>query len=431
MMTKLMSDAVICVSTLVIHKNPEYNNFFKEKGIKVLVLDSAGEIAYKLKEGYTDFYGVEELFLFNNVLEIFTKVDEWRKEFNIIGVINFKEAFVEEANLIKKMTNCLGPGDLASTICSNKNLQRQFLKSFSPQSFKIKLSNYVKGVTDYSFPVVIKPIKGSSSENVILVKGKEDFTLIPPEIINCDVLIEEYIIGREFSVESLIFDGEIIFVGVTEKITTEGEGNYFAELGHTVPAVNISSEERDSLLYANKEILRILEFEYGIAHAEYKITPDGNIKLMEVACRPPGDGIVDLYSRSYRINFPEMILKCLLGDRSIISDVQEVRRWVYSRQRYFEHPFGILEDIETSLSKVWFYEVDLDMYNRYCKMKFEEPYIYIYRQKGDELSNIKNSYDRSASIIYSCNDYGKLSNEFTVLTNDINYKIRDIEDEKK
>ncbi|WP_312497697.1 ATP-grasp domain-containing protein [Enterococcus sp.] len=404
-------DAIICISGIVLHKNPEYINFFKKRGIKILVLDTPSYILSKIYKGYNEaenhFSYIEECFIFENKYDSFNKCIEWGNLYNIVAVINFKDDFVKEADIIKNLVKCVGPGTLSSVICSNKYLQRSMLTEFSPASQRVVLSEYIEIINDSHFPFVVKPIVGSSSKNVFLIRNEKDLSKIPRTMVSTEVLIEEYVEGDEFSCESIVFNGEIIFNGITGKITNENETNFFAEVGHTVPAQNISENNKRQLLNVNKAIVEKIEFEYGIAHAEYKIDSKGKVKLMEIACRPPGDAIIDLYSRSYSVDFPSMILKCLSRDYSIVNDLKNLSAKYVSHQRYLSHPMGILKTINTSLKQVWFYEIDREMYKNYefSKLSICEPYLYVYRQRGDILTNIRNSYDRSAAIVFTCQRY--------------------------
>jgi hypothetical protein len=49
------------------------------------------------------------------------------------------------------------------------------------------------------------------------------------------VLVEERVEGQEYSVESLVCRGEVVFASATRKQTNETRRRTFVELSHTVP----------------------------------------------------------------------------------------------------------------------------------------------------------------------------------------------------
>ena len=81
------------------------------------------------------------------------------------------------------------------------------------------------------------------------------------------LLLEQKVVGREVSVESLIQDGKVVFIGITEKATNESDGRFFVEMAHTFPCGNLSSQEVTAIRATNARVLDRLSFENGIAHA--------------------------------------------------------------------------------------------------------------------------------------------------------------------
>ena len=100
--------------------------------------------------------------------------------------------------------------------------------------------------------------------------------------------VDRYVPGTEYSVEAVTWaPGKTEIVSVTEKHLSRPP--YFAEVGHVSPAV-LSDEDRAQLERATLRVLDGLGMEAGVAHAEFRMTPDGPA-LMEVAGRPAGDQI--------------------------------------------------------------------------------------------------------------------------------------------
>jgi hypothetical protein len=119
----------------------------------------------------------------------------------------------------------------------------------------------------------------------------------PPEEA---LLLEACVHGRKFSVETVVQRGKIVFENITQKRTNETESRFFVEMAHTIPAINLTEEEEQLLLAANRAIINRaiiahLDFQDGIAHGEYRVTASQQVYMMEIAARNPGDAILQLY----------------------------------------------------------------------------------------------------------------------------------------
>jgi biotin carboxylase len=152
------------------------------------------------------------------------------------------------------------------------------------------------------------------------------------------ILVEELVVGPEFSVEALVHRGELVWSGVTAKITNEDSGPYFTEIGHTSPA-NVPLPDSDALIAANAAVLKALRFDSGITHAEFRLR-DGQPVLMEIAARLPGDAITMLWHLATGRPLEPAIVDLALGVRPDYP--APMRRAV---QRFVEHRPGRLADV--------------------------------------------------------------------------------------
>ena len=263
-------------------------------------------------------------------------------------------------------------------------------------------------IDGFSFPIVCKPTGRSSSSGVVLIKDETQLLDILNNYSEDETLLfEEHIKGKEFSVEALISNGDVVFSGITEKTTNEVKGDFFVEMGHLVPAANISNEHQEKLIEINTQIVELLNFENGISHAEYKIDIDGRIKLMEIAARPPGDAITDLYSISLEYPFESLLL-----DIYSKSSIPMVNHKKYAKQVYIDHPYGTLEGIKTSeIPVMWMYEFHNHNYQDFLRMRerINVHSLIMYLVKDDILSEIKSSYDRSGAFIISSKIFEELN----------------------
>lgn len=115
-------------------------------------------------------------------------------------------------------------------------------------------------------------------------------------------LIEQFITGKVFHVDSVVNDGKIVAVGVSEygtpPFTVSHQGGVF-----TTFTVDYKSKERKTLEKLNKQLLKGFEFERGVAHAEFlQSAATGEFFLLEVACRVGGAYIANVTEQAAGFN---------------------------------------------------------------------------------------------------------------------------------
>ena len=115
-------------------------------------------------------------------------------------------------------------------------------------------------------------------------------------------LIERFIEGNVYHVDSVLNDGKVIAAGVSEYGTTPFKvvhgGGVF-----TTSIMDYKSKDRKELEKLNKMLLLALRHEQGVAHAEFlKSEEDGKFYLVEVACRVGGAYIANVLENACGFN---------------------------------------------------------------------------------------------------------------------------------
>ena len=107
-------------------------------------------------------------------------------------------------------------------------------------------------------------------------------------------LIEKFIEGNVFHVDSVVADGKVVACGIsrygTPPMSVTHDGGVF-----TSSIVPYKSKERRELERANKKLLKGFDYERGVAHAEFlQSAADGKFYLLEVAARVGGAYIANV-----------------------------------------------------------------------------------------------------------------------------------------
>ena len=168
---------------------------------------------------------------------------------------------------------------------------------------------------DLPYPVIVKPTDRSGSLGVAKVEREEDLLMAIETALDCsfkrEAVIEEYIEGREISVEFISYKGVHYPLQITDKVTTGAP--HFVELEHHQPA-DLTKEKYVEIYDLTRRALNALGVTNGASHSEYKITADGKVYVMEIGARMGGDFIgSDLVQLSTGYDFMKGVIDVALG----------------------------------------------------------------------------------------------------------------------
>ncbi|MFJ3305637.1 ATP-grasp domain-containing protein [Streptomyces sp. NPDC086549] len=153
----------------------------------------------------------------------------------------------------------------------------------------------------FGYPCVVKPMTESASIGVTLCRTPAEVLAAYRDISSRPTdfrgqprrpgaLVEEYLIGYEVSVESVLVDGERRVLGVTDKAL--GPHPAFVEMGDTFPSM-LSAPVRKQCADLACQALEAVGHDFGAAHVEVKVTADGP-RIVEVNGRMAGAEITQL-----------------------------------------------------------------------------------------------------------------------------------------
>lgn len=201
--------------------------------------------------------------------------------------------------------------------CTNKHMMRLALSQGGDPSPK---SILVDRHTDLfklrlSYPIIVKPTDRSGSRGICKLSDgsnlKQAVDHALEESFEKKAVIEEYVEGKEYSVEYISFCGNHHYLAVTEKFTT-GEP-HFIETGHMEPA-RLNEGMIDKIKKIVEHALDSLHITSGASHTEIKIDKLGRITIIEIGARMGGDCIgSDLVRYSTGIDFVRAVIQVALG----------------------------------------------------------------------------------------------------------------------
>lgn len=240
------------------------------------------------------------------------------KEIKPDGILSIaSDLAVTTVNYVAQQLNLTGNGTESALLSTNKYLMRKTFEKNGDPSPRYCLSDTLTEsmINTFHLPLIVKPIDRSGSRGVTKIA---DWTNIYHAIkaaqqqsFSGQAIIEEYISGKEYSVEYISWEGQHTFLALTQKYTT-GEPHYI-ETRHTQPA-NVSAHILRRIQEVIEHALNSLLIKNGASHSEVMVTPDGSIKIVEIGARMGGDCIgSDLVQISTGYDFINMVIDVACG----------------------------------------------------------------------------------------------------------------------
>lgn len=233
------------------------------------------------------------------------------------GVMNsYLKSGIDTAAYIISEMNLLGIDSIIAQLIRDKyTLRKALWENGIIESDKVYLFNHIeelKGSLDsIYFPVLVKPYGNGVTKIAHNIKELNIlFKEAYEESKTHQVIMEEYIEGREFSVEVFVYQGDIQIYGIMEKLKDFNPG--YIEIGFKSLAKLPGFQAAYDLIF---RVIRVLGIEFGSVNIEIIQTPD--MKYHIVNMNPGVGGSVissHIIPKVLRYDYIDNVIRAVVGD---------------------------------------------------------------------------------------------------------------------
>lgn len=181
-----------------------------------------------------------------------------------------------------------GTDYVSSAICMDKGITKDILSSYGiPTPAGIRLKKGEKQTGQVPFPCIVKACCGGSSVGVVIAEKEEDYGKALEEAFRYDeeVIIEQYIKGREFSVG--VMDGKAL--PIIEIAPLQGFYDYKNkyQAGSTIETcpAELSEEKTKEMQRYAEEAFRVLRLK-NYARMDFMMSSSGDLYCLEANTLP-------------------------------------------------------------------------------------------------------------------------------------------------
>jgi hypothetical protein len=266
---------------------------------------------------------------------------------NIDGICSFDEYSIVCANEV--CAHFGFPGIPPETVSKIKHKQRLRIESknagiYVPRSRMLPIEPFLRGdyynelTTEWTFPVVLKPVAGASSTFVRKINSYDELSINiqeynlesirtgasqhwnvgsnnnnnehgpTPTETEAPFMIEEFLYGQEVDIDLVVERGVIKFIGVADNFPSAGNPNLFMESGGCQPS-QLPLTAQDELIKMTQLLVSHFGTDLsGVFHFEAKYTPNGPSPI-EMNLRLGGCEVLTFILAVYGVNLGLQQLK--------------------------------------------------------------------------------------------------------------------------
>lgn len=327
-------------------------------------------------EGIADYFYPISILEKEEILQVCQKV-------NIDGITSIaSDIAMPTVNYIAHEMGLIGNSLETALISTDKFEMRKALSHGDLPCPKFRFYIQPNFIDDgqFTFPVIVKPTNRSGSKGVTKVNSPNEVNKALKKALDISLanraIVEEFIEGREFSVEMISHKGKHYPLAITDKVTTGSP--YFVETEHHQPA-DISNEIRENINQCVATALNVLMIENGASHSEVFLLDNGAIKIVEIAGRMGGD-------------FIGSHLVMLSTDYDFVKGTIEVALGEFNPPKVRQNKYAGVYFVQLSAGKI------KSIHNKKNDYKYVIEAIEILKE-GDTIDEIVDSSSKRAGII--------------------------------
>ena len=300
-----------------------------------------GEAAEKL--GMTPIFFSKQMFqletsytiIYKDITTEYEAVKRFITE-NIVDVgalISLDDRSVIEVNMLSNELGIYLNDEESIVLNRDKSAMKLLWGRVGISTSKAKILNKIQDVdvAPLSYPLIIKPAMGFASSGVVKIKSDKELDEYI-KLLNVansmyydkshmrekSIIIEEFIDGDEYAVDSLWKDGRAIAHFISSKDNPQGplfkDHMYIAD-------PNIEDYVKEELIATAINVGEASNYRTGATHIEMRINTNGCF-VIESACRPGGGGeLYKIFTEACNIDVFELFLSLYVDNKKELESI--------------------------------------------------------------------------------------------------------------
>ena len=247
---------------------------------------------------------------------------KYAQEMRIDGVITSATDYgVLTASYISEEMGLPGLHYSVAEMIKNKYYTRKLLAKYQDkkkhQFFQLSTIYDLHALySSIHFPVMVKPCDGSGSKGISRAENigelEKSFFEALKHSLSQNVIIETFINGIEYGVESFVLNDNIFILGIMKKKMTDQP--VYAELGHCIPS-GLSEETEHMIEKQVIQAIKTLGINFGAVNMDILLTKSNQVFIADIGARMGGNLIGShIIPEATGIDYMANIIRAAVGD---------------------------------------------------------------------------------------------------------------------
>lgn len=233
------------------------------------------------------------------------------------AAITCNDMGLESVGRCNDVLHLQGISEAVAKCAANKLFMKEKLVNAGVRTAKFKLIHNLeelqKATDELTFPVIVKATDLQGSRGICIVRSAEKLQPAYEEVMSLThkdfCIVEEFIEGTEFGAQAFVYKGEVLFV------LPHGDETIMCKtavpVGHYIPYTMSDSLAADVDLQARKAI-SALGLDNCAVNIDF-ISRGDQAYIIELTGRGGANGLTDITSEHFGINYYKMIVTTALG----------------------------------------------------------------------------------------------------------------------
>lgn len=306
------------------------------------------------------------------------------------GVYPFSDHAIRPAAMLTATLGLVGlQGEVAENFLDKSRMRELWSKSglSQPQFVVVQnLQGALRAAKEIGYPVIVKPASsGGGGRGVFRVDSEQDLAEYYPQAVEQNrysdrILVEEFIVGIESSLELIVVDGRATLLAISTKAKAESKSQVATEI---VYPGELSDVVIGRIRWLCTDAAQALGLVSGVAHFEVITTPDGIPYLVEVGGRAGGGHTFHpIVSHVSGINYPELLARLYLRRDDEVRTT--LSRGVGSQGAVYSFP---VTNLSGTIKSIGFTETGVGTM------------VELWKKPGDMIAGMNSSMDRLGCVV--------------------------------
>lgn len=249
-----------------------------------------------LKPYLTDYLAVPRIMDEDDVMD---RVTAWLRGRSVDRVVSNWEPLVILAARLRERFGMPGMSVDAVRGFRDKQLMKERVAAAGlrvPRSARVRTATEAWAAAErIGYPLVLKPIAGAGSADTYRCDSAKELeaALARTQRVT-EASVEEYVMGEEFTFDTVCVDGAPAFENVAQYLPKPIEARSEEWISPVIITVrDLKQPKMQKGIELGRNVLKALGMGDGFTHMEWFLTPKGEAVFGEIGCRPGGARLVD------------------------------------------------------------------------------------------------------------------------------------------